>query len=105
MTAHLTWVEPVEIDIAPEFRDTVGGHPIVAERLAAIGLDTVAGAMGFIHPEQYHPAPVEELPGVDRATQRLIQAHKKLEKVCVWGDFDVDGQTSTALLVDVLRRC
>jgi single-stranded-DNA-specific exonuclease len=35
----------------------------------------------------------------------LIQAHKKLEKVCVWGDFDVDGQTSTALLVDVLRRC
>ena len=38
------------------------------------------------------------------AVERLLLAMRREEPVCVWGDFDVDGQTSTALLVETLRE-
>ncbi|AJC50664.1 single-stranded-DNA-specific exonuclease RecJ [Coxiella endosymbiont of Amblyomma americanum] len=43
------------------------------------------------------------LSGVDKATERLIQAIKAQQYVTVVGDFDVDGATSTALVVRALR--
>ena len=38
-----------------------------------------------------------------RAVNRLWRAIRGGEPICVWGDFDVDGQTATALLVATLR--
>ena len=38
-----------------------------------------------------------------RAVNRLWRAIRGGEPICVWGDFDVDGQTATALLVGTLR--
>lgn len=43
------------------------------------------------------------LPQMDRAVDRLIRAIKNDESLVVYGDYDVDGITSTALLVRVLR--
>jgi single-stranded-DNA-specific exonuclease len=40
---------------------------------------------------------------MDRAVKRISLAIRRKERVCVWGDFDVDGQTSTALLVQTLQ--
>ena len=40
---------------------------------------------------------------MDAAVERILLAIRKGESVCIWGDFDVDGQTSTALLVQTLR--
>ncbi len=35
--------------------------------------------------------------------ERVLQAIRNRELICVWGDFDVDGQTSTSLLVQTLQ--
>jgi single-stranded-DNA-specific exonuclease len=43
------------------------------------------------------------MPDLESAARRLHNAIAKHESILVWGDFDVDGQTSTALLVSVLR--
>lgn len=40
--------------------------------------------------------------GMDRAAKRLAEAVQKREPVVVYGDYDVDGTTATALLVDSL---
>jgi single-stranded-DNA-specific exonuclease len=40
---------------------------------------------------------------MDRAVERLKAAIRQRQPILVWGDFDVDGQTSTALLVQALR--
>jgi single-stranded-DNA-specific exonuclease len=40
---------------------------------------------------------------MDVAVERLLEAIHKGEKICVWGDFDVDGQTATTTLVSCLR--
>lgn len=41
---------------------------------------------------------------MDKAVERIYKAITNKEKVAVFGDYDVDGVTSTYLLVDVLRR-
>ena len=81
----------------------IGGHPLVAQTLARRGVTTPAAAVAFLDPDAYIPTPPEALPGMARAVSRLWRAIRGGEPICVWGDFDVDGQTSTALLVSVLR--
>lgn len=43
------------------------------------------------------------LPGMNDAVTRIRQAIRQRERIAVYGDFDVDGVTSTALLSQVLR--
>lgn len=44
------------------------------------------------------------LPDMDRAVGRIIEAKKKHERIIIFGDYDVDGVSSTALLVRFLRE-
>ena len=85
-------------------REAVGGHPLVAETLARRGIVTAAAARAFLDPAAYTPASPFDLPDMDRAVERIRRAIRQRETIAVWGDFDVDGQTSTALLVSALQR-
>ena len=44
------------------------------------------------------------LKGIEAAVARLQRALAQREAICVYGDYDVDGVTSTVLLVSVLRK-
>lgn len=48
--------------------------------------------------------PYSLLSGIGKATKRLIQALKDQQHIMIIGDFDVDGATSTALMVSALRE-
>ncbi len=48
--------------------------------------------------------PYSLLSGIDKATERLIQALKEQQHIMIIGDFDADGATSTALTVSALRE-
>ena len=98
------WAEPPAIDVPAALRAAVGGHPLIAERLARKGISAPAAARAFLSPAHYQPASASELPDIDRAVERLQRAIRDRERILVWGDFDVDGQTSTALLVSALKR-
>ena len=52
----------------------------------------------------YSPAPASELPDIDPAVERLQRAIRDREHILIWGDFDVDGQTATALLYSALSQ-
>ena len=45
------------------------------------------------------------LLGMASAVERLLRARQERETVAVYGDFDVDGMTATAVLVEALRAC
>ncbi len=67
------------------------------------GFDRVETARSFLDPKHYRPAAPADLPNLVTAVARLSRAIRERERICVWGDFDVDGQTSTTLLVSTLR--
>ena len=48
------------------------------------------------------PNPEEHFDELSKATQRIIKACLKKEKIAICGDYDADGITSTVLLVELL---
>src|SRR4051794_12485514 len=58
----------------------------------------------FLEPRFEHLPNPFELKAIEAAVERLCRALRNGEKISVYGDYDVDGVTSTALLVSVLRK-
>ncbi|MEA3337715.1 MAG: single-stranded-DNA-specific exonuclease RecJ [Chloroflexota bacterium] len=98
-----TWIEPQSSPLPETLPALTGGSFLVAQILARRGFSDPHAARAFIDPGYYEPAPAADLPDMDRAVERLERALANQEKICVWGDFDVDGQTATSLLVSLLR--
>jgi single-stranded-DNA-specific exonuclease len=97
------WLDPEPINVPLILRDAVGGHRLVAETLARRGILTPPAARAFLDPAAYTPAPPLDLPDLDRAVERLRQAIGSRDRIAVWGDFDADGQTATAVLLETLH--
>ncbi|BAJ64859.1 single-stranded-DNA-specific exonuclease RecJ [Anaerolinea thermophila] len=97
------WIEPRENGIPAALLEVTGGQGLIARILAHRGITDPQRARAFLNPAFYQPAPPEDLPGMEIACQRISRAIQRGERIWVWGDFDVDGQTATALLVQTLR--
>ena len=97
------WHEPDAVTVPEALRDFIGGHPLVAETLARRGIRSIEAARAFLNPDAYEPTPPEVMPDLVKAAERIEAAIDRGERILVWGDFDVDGQTSTSLLVAMLR--
>ena len=92
-------------------------QPLLAESLAATlkvsslltqcilnrGLSEAAAVENFLAPRLKNLADPFLLPNMDAAVARLLRAREANEPLVIFGDYDVDGVTSTALLVEVLR--
>ncbi|MEJ5200296.1 MAG: DHH family phosphoesterase, partial [Anaerolineae bacterium] len=96
------WIEPMPVAVPDDLAAAVGGHPLVAATLVRRGITTPAAARAFLDPAVAPAVPSGDLPGLPAAADRLEAAIRAREPICVWGDFDVDGQTATALLVSTL---
>ena len=58
----------------------------------------------FLEPRLKQLADPFLLPAMAAAVERLWRARELCEALVIFGDYDVDGVTSTALLVEVLRK-
>lgn len=77
----------------------------MATLLARRGVTDEASARRFLDPKLEDLEPPSAIPGLDRALERLALAHARGERVVIVGDYDVDGVSSTAILVASLRAC
>jgi len=103
MYAKRNWIEMPLLSIPEDFEHHIGGHPVVLRTLINRGFTDVDSAEAFIDPRKFSPTPPGELPGLEKATYRIEQAIQNGERICIWGDFDVDGQTATSLLFLALK--
>lgn len=73
--------------------------------LARRGVTDAASAERYLNPslDQLHDPFL--LAGMEAGVERLLRAREDKEKVAIVGDYDVDGVTSTALLLAVLGAC
>ena len=77
--------------------------PAIAKVLVRRGIDCAGKLQMFLDPPQRLPYDPLRLTGVDQALGRIYQAINHQELVGVFGDFDVDGVTGTAILAEGLK--
>jgi len=79
-------------------------HPVVARMLSARGwIAAGEDANHFVDPKLRQLRDPFELADMEVAAERTARAIAAKEKVCIYGDYDVDGVTSTALMAGLLR--
>ena len=81
----------------------LGVSPTVAALLISRGCDDESSAKSFLQPcyDQLHDPYL--MRGVAEAVDRLLSAIDNAEPILVYGDYDVDGTTGTALLLRALN--
>lgn len=81
----------------------IGLPPLVARVLENRGISTNHEAQLFLGGKPTSLCDPLTLPGLETALQILRAAIREGRLVCVYGDFDVDGITSTAILTQTIR--
>jgi single-stranded-DNA-specific exonuclease len=77
--------------------------PLLAQCLLNRGFSEPSAIENFLQPRLKNLADPFLLPNMAAAVGRLFRARAQNEPLVIFGDYDVDGVTSTALLAEVLR--
>jgi single-stranded-DNA-specific exonuclease len=81
----------------------VGIDRVTAQCLLNRGLHERTEARAFLRDGLGSLLRPEDLPDMPQGVDRIRRALRDRETICVWGDYDVDGISGTALLVRFLR--
>ncbi|MBU5612379.1 single-stranded-DNA-specific exonuclease RecJ [Geomonas azotofigens] len=81
-----------------------GVAPLLARLLVHRGVSVPDDADGYLNPVLSRLHDPSTLAGMTQAVERLVRALKAGERVCVHGDYDVDGVTSCAVLISFFQR-
>jgi single-stranded-DNA-specific exonuclease len=91
-------------DLSAVIANATGLSPTIAQVLLNRGINTPEAAKIFLDPElDALPDPKQEFPDLIKSIDRIEQAIKNGDRITICGDYDVDGMTSTALLIRTLR--
>jgi single-stranded-DNA-specific exonuclease len=91
-----------DVNIPKELIEVADGDELIARIFYNRGYKNPDTVRQMLKDEYYNPTEVNEFEGIQRAVYRILEAADKGEKVCVYGDYDVDGVTSTVILVECL---
>lgn len=77
--------------------------PVLAQLLANRGVTTADEARLFLDAPMVGLHAPSTLPGVAAAAVRVCEAIRAGDRICVYGDYDVDGTTATAILLNLFK--
>lgn len=90
--------------VARQLAARLGLHRAVARTLAARGMGSPGDCDGFLDPRLAGLVDPFRLADMDRAVERALRAVEGKETIAVFGDYDVDGISATAIMVLALRE-
>jgi single-stranded-DNA-specific exonuclease len=97
------WV--IQSPITPQARDALAAFPpILQQILFNRGMYTDADARAFLRAQSGFDNNPFQLTGMQTAVDRIRYALLHNEPIAVYGDYDVDGVTATALMVEALQK-
>jgi single-stranded-DNA-specific exonuclease len=96
-------VRTVDDKLVEKLASALRVRQATARCLVARGVTAPGDAQGFIDPRLAALRPPAGLAGLPRAVERLADAVTRGERIGVFGDYDVDGVTTAALLTSFLR--
>lgn len=100
------WTEPTVRSVPPAASGVFSTHlfdSIVSTRFPEIASDAKALSR-FLKPDVRNLGHPFDMPGVRDAAEAILRTVDSGGDIVVFGDFDADGVTATAILVDLLRR-
>ena len=89
---------------AEELAATLGVHAIVAELLLRRGLADTDDARAFLGPKLTDLKDPADVPGAVDAAKRIVRAISDRQPIVIYGDYDVDGITASAILWHMLTQ-
>lgn len=103
--SQVRWILPptVESMLTNELSSSLGVPRLIGELLARRGFDCLETAARFLDPRLKTLSDPFLLADMDAAVARILAAVDRRERIALYGDYDVDGVTSLALLTRVLR--
>ncbi len=104
MPAKPRWVvtPPPDPELVRQYAGDFGLSPVVVSLALQRGHTDREGFEQFLHPRLKDLGDPHALPGVEAAVRRILEAVDRRESVVLYGDYDVDGVSSLALLATVL---
>ena len=78
--------------------------PVAVRALLRRGMDTPEKIEAFLHPEKQPLPDWQEMKGVGEAASLIRQAVRDGRRICVYGDYDADGVSATAILYRCLKK-
>ena len=104
-TTHRWCIAPNNPELEERLASGLGVAPLVARIMVAHGIGGVEEGRLFLTPslERDWADPLI-IPGMAEVAARVERAVRDGEVIAVFGDFDVDGITSTCLLTEALRQ-
>ena len=104
-TVNHRWsYHPVDSEEATRLVSALQVSPVLAELLVRSGWGDPEEAKRYLQPRLAELDDPFRIAGVDRAVARLQKAIAGRESLVILGDYDVDGVSSTAFLVSILRQ-
>ena len=105
---HFKWnnnhPSPEEQLSAKELGEKLGLSPILAQLLIARGITTESAAKRYFRPQLADLINPFLMKDMDVAVDRINDAMGRKERIMVYGDYDVDGCTSVALVYKFLQQ-
>jgi len=89
---------------AEHLAEALGISPVTAQVLLNRGIDSPTAGRAFLRPRLDDLHEPWTLPGITAAVQRILTAVAQGEDIVIYGDYDVDGISATALLLLCLRQ-
>ncbi len=98
------WIlTPSNPDLALALSRSQKISPLTAQILLNRELRDPEEITRFLHPSLAHLPEPAQMMGMEQAVARLIRAIQNQELITIYGDYDVDGTTATALLMNFFK--
>jgi single-stranded-DNA-specific exonuclease len=97
------WIIAAPSDRATDLAAQLRCSPIIAQVLLNRGLEQPDDCRQFLSPSLKCLHDPNLIPNLPKAAQRIARAIKAGEKIVIYGDYDVDGITATAILWHAIK--
>src|SRR3989338_2211886 len=101
---HKHWVVGPAEDAAQGIAKEFNLHPAIAQLILRRGLKSSSEIFHFLNPSLSSLEDPMKYPGMPKAVERIRSAIERKEKILVYGDYDVDGVTGSAILYPILKK-
>lgn len=100
-----TWIKetPADAKAVAQLVEELGLPTVVAEFLVRRGYQSPTAAKHYLQPSLDALYAPDQMTDMDKAVKRIMTALERDEHIVVYGDYDVDGMTSTAIMTWALE--